>query len=157
MLWRPLLFSLGPSARGKIVAVSRAPRGNSFNHLLSWAVNICILTPVQVWNIARFCTSAGPEFRQGYLAKKKKYLQNSFKINISSIVSYQIAQIEFENSKGGVAQIEFEKFKGSSLRACAFEGAYPHKKTPVSTVIVPPFRKLWLTWGISCQAQDLNR
>ena len=32
MLWRPLLFSLGPSARGKIVAVSRAPRGNSFNH-----------------------------------------------------------------------------------------------------------------------------
>ena len=33
MLWRPLLFSLGPSARGKIVAVSRAPRGNSFNHL----------------------------------------------------------------------------------------------------------------------------
>ena len=33
MLWRPLLFSHGPSARGKIVAVSRAPRGNSFNHL----------------------------------------------------------------------------------------------------------------------------
>ena len=33
VLWRPLLFSLGPLARGKIVAVSRAPRGNSFNHL----------------------------------------------------------------------------------------------------------------------------
>ena len=33
VLWRPLLFPLGPSAHGKIVAVSREPRGNSFNHL----------------------------------------------------------------------------------------------------------------------------
>ena len=32
VLWRPLLFSRGPKAQGKIVAVSRAPRGNRFNH-----------------------------------------------------------------------------------------------------------------------------
>ena len=30
--WRPLLFSRGPKAQGKIVAVSRALRGNRFNH-----------------------------------------------------------------------------------------------------------------------------
>ena len=69
MLWRPLLFSCGPKAQGKIVAVSRAPRGNrltiswilSSQYLLytmiSWGFFSChIIAKTNTWYNSKYLT-----------------------------------------------------------------------------------------------------
>ena len=53
MLWRPLQFSRGPKAQGKIVTVSRTPRGNRFNHPPNIEQSIFVLYHDITWFL--FC------------------------------------------------------------------------------------------------------